>query len=53
VLLSEEDAALDLAIEGVVLLVEAGDGLGMMMACCTVVLFTLEAALMGDRPTEV
>lgn len=52
VLPSEGDAALDLAAEGVVLLVEVDDGLGMMMACCAVVLFTVEAALMGDRPTD-
>jgi len=54
VLPSEGDAALDLAAEGVVLLVglAADDGLGMMMACCAVVLFTVEAALMGDRPTD-
>jgi len=55
VLPREGDAALDLAAEGVVLLVgleAADDGLGMMMACCAVVLFTVEAALMGDRPTD-
>ena len=49
VLPSEGDAALDLRV---VLLVGADDGLGMMMACCAVVLFTVEAALMGDRPTD-